>query len=264
MIDASVVRCHPNLNLTEQMKTEHMKIFNLLGATTATRKMQILEDFIVTWYGPRADSFGVDEVSLHELDLPMPLQRFYRFAGRWPARLPPTETGLEYFYTGAGYHHLLSTEEGNPVKLTHDGFIEFYMEHQGDWEILTKPGKKSHNVWLRGCWNGCPEELEHQLDPTTKLPMSLVDFLISHVLFTSLIEFPNNPIPDTESISNAFQEELKTAPKIWEAPNTEFPFSYGSFYQLPGFILACQFDGKIRIGTNHPWGLQRILDVLND
>lgn len=161
--------------------------FDFRNAKTTTRKMQLLEQFVRAWYGPRADSYGVPESVLQDLDLPMPLRRFYRFAGRWPARLPATETGLEYFYTGAGYHHLQPVDG---VKETHDGFIQFYMEYQGEWDILTKPGNRSTNVWLRGCWDGCPIELEDELFPTTELPFSLVDFLISHIFLPRSSSIP--------------------------------------------------------------------------
>ncbi|MEO1529536.1 MAG: hypothetical protein AAFX06_29280 [Planctomycetota bacterium] len=201
---------------------------------------------------------------MQDLDLPMPLRRFYEFAGRWTARLPSAETGLEYFYTGAGYHHLLPLESGNPVKQTHDGFIEFYTEYQGEWEILTKPGNRSDGIWLRGCWQGCPQELEHELYPTTRLPISLVDFLISHILFTSFIEFPNNLIPSGVSLENAIREELGPSSLIWEAPKTEFPICFGKFYQLPNCVFAWECEGKLRFGTNHPHAVRMILETLAD
>ena len=62
--------------------------FDLMGAESASERMQILLHFIEFWLGPRRPEYGESAEKLAALRLPMPLHVLYEFAGRWPRFYP--------------------------------------------------------------------------------------------------------------------------------------------------------------------------------
>ena len=151
--------------------------FNILAAQAASQRLDELERFIEYWYGPRKDSYGESEERLSRYPLPAPLRRFYAFAGRWP---PPPETAdaAEFFYSGAGGHHLQPLDY---VKVRQDGRLEFFMEYQGDWVGLTLPSEADPPVWLEGRFFE-DEEVDPRRTHTRLACDSLSRFLVTHCL----------------------------------------------------------------------------------
>ena len=57
----------------------------LMEARDAVSRMDALCEFIEFWLGPRQQSYGEPARALRARSLPMPLERLYEFAGRWPS-----------------------------------------------------------------------------------------------------------------------------------------------------------------------------------
>jgi hypothetical protein len=123
-------------------------MFRFLAATNAAERMSELERFVEFWYGPRRPEFGVPDTLTRYPTLPDPLRRFYAFAGRWPSL--DLRYDAEFFYTGAGGHHLLAPDAVGPAP---DGRLRFFMEYQGDWDGVTLPGERDPPVWISGRWD---------------------------------------------------------------------------------------------------------------
>jgi hypothetical protein len=62
--------------------------FDLMGAKSASERMQILLHFIEFWLGSRRLEYGESAEALAALRLPIPLRVLYEFAGRWPRFYP--------------------------------------------------------------------------------------------------------------------------------------------------------------------------------
>ncbi len=229
---------------------------DFLSARTTAKRMEMLERFIALWHGPRLECYGA--TGEMAAPLPKPLDRLYRFAGRWPS--PDSELD-SYFYQGAAYHHLQSPDG---VDLTSDGKLEFYMEYQGDWTLVTLPSKRDPPVWIRGSW--FDPETGDQIKGEQKLDIPLSACLINHVLLNTIQEMENSPCRILGELArDYFDEYRKQAVKIWEIPESGFPFWYsGDFYLLPNGILA--FDGGfsasgpegLKLYASRPRGVQRL------
>lgn len=220
--------------------------------------MEMLERFVTLWYGPRSEDYGATVET--ELPLPKPLDRLYRFAGHWPS---PESELVKCFYQGSAYHHLWSPDQ---IELTSDGKIKFYMEYQGDWTLVTLPDKRDPPVWIRGSW----------FDPDTgdeckgeqKLDISLSTCLVHHILINTIAETENSPCRVGGTLArDYFAEHQEQAVKIWELPDSGFPFWYtGEFYLLPDGILAFNgglySDESLSLYASRPRGIQRLCHVL--
>ena len=53
-------------------------------------RMLALEQFLERFLGPRGPEFGTPDAEIRRVQMPAPLQRFFRFAGRWPGQNPRT------------------------------------------------------------------------------------------------------------------------------------------------------------------------------
>src|SRR5688572_20354724 len=56
----------------------------LIPDSGADTRMGGLERFLERYLGPRRAEYGASEDELRSIEMPGPLQRFFRFAGRWP------------------------------------------------------------------------------------------------------------------------------------------------------------------------------------
>ena len=164
-------------------------MFRMIEAETAAERMSELERFIEWWYGPRKPEYGEPEDMLY--DLPGPLRRFYAFAGRWPS--PASDNGMEYFYTGAGGHHLQSLDMTSARRDL--GMLNFFIEYQGDWLGLSEHKGEDPPVWIEGPPEDVKEEEEEVDDrplALRKVSNSLSGFLITHTLMTTIYEHVNS------------------------------------------------------------------------
>jgi hypothetical protein len=58
----------------------------LIPDSTPDGRMAGLECFLERYLGPRQPEFGASEDEVRSIEMPAPLQRFFRFAGRWPGQ----------------------------------------------------------------------------------------------------------------------------------------------------------------------------------
>lgn len=62
----------------------------LIADSTTDARMAGLERFLERYLGPRRPEFGASEDELRSIEMPAPLEQFFRFAGRWPGHNPRT------------------------------------------------------------------------------------------------------------------------------------------------------------------------------
>src|SRR5262249_2317452 len=114
----------------------------------------------------------------------------------------PEPDGMEFFYTGAGGHHLHPLDH---VRQLPDGRLNFFMEYQGDWDGLTLPEGEDPSVWIEGDWDDpadeeCEDDQQEAGPPKSKkVCESLSKFLVTHCLMTTLYEGENSPCADSGS-----------------------------------------------------------------
>ena len=220
----------------------------------------MLERFIAMWHGPWIEDYGASVET--KFALPKPLDRLYRFAGRWPS---PESELVEFFYQGSAYHHLWSPDQ---IELTPDNKIKFYMEYQGDWTLVTLPDKRDPPVWIQGSW--FDQDTGDECEGERKLNISLSTCLINHVLLNTIAETENSPCRVSGDLArNYFTENQQQAVKIWEISEPGFPFWYsGDFYLLPDGILAFNgglfSDKGLSLYASRPRGIQRLCNVLRN
>jgi uncharacterized protein (TIGR02996 family) len=228
-------------------------LFHFLAATNARERMDELEHFIEFWYGPWKPEYGEPESRLRKLPLPYPLRRFYAFAGRWPA--PDPGHGMEFFYTGAGGHHLHDLDS---VKLQRKR-LDFFMEYQGDWDGWTLPDEDDPPVWIRGYWEedaGGQDDEEEGSEKTKQVSSSLSGFLVTHFLMTTLYEWENSPSRSYDERLGKWFRRSRDKTRIWTAEEGGCPSYEGVFYLFAGNILVHQSRSSYRFGALRPAGVK--------
>lgn len=240
-------------------------MFRFLEARDARERMDELERFLEFWYGPRSPQYGETQQQLRRFPLPEPLRRFHAFAGRWP---PPTPTdSLEFFYSGAGGHHLQPLDY---VKQRPDGRLDFFMEYQGDWQGLTLPTEADPPVWIEGSFNDDDEGLEGGDGPRPRIRIacaSLSKFLVTHCLLTSIYEDPNAPCSTYARPGSPLFTFVDANPGrvvlIWDCEGCRCPCYQGSVHLMKEGILVHKGMGYYRLGALRPEGI-KLLKTLID
>lgn len=116
----------------------------LLEASTASARMDALCDFIEFWIGPRQPTFGESVSALAKYALPMPLNRLYEFAGRWPNR----DHHRPYCVPAFSYQdNLVALEK---LKREADDKVVFLYENQAVWSCRTLTEGDDPPVWCYG------------------------------------------------------------------------------------------------------------------
>jgi hypothetical protein len=246
-------------------------LFNLYEARGPHERLTELGRFLEFWYGQRRSEYGESAERLGRLALPYPLRWFYAFAGRWPS--PESGHGMNYFYTGAGGHHLYDLDRVRPRP---DGRLKFFMEYQGGWGGLTLSSGDDPPVWIEGYWD---EPADDELDDDERDAMppkckqvseALSKFLVTHFLMTTAYERPNSPYPQASSqaIDTALADWLRkddgALERIWEAEPDGCPNYDGAFFLFHRHVLVHRSKrGFFKFGALHPEGveiLRRVLD----
>jgi hypothetical protein len=244
-------------------------LFGLLTAKDADERLTALERFIEFWYGPRRPEFGDPEAIVRSRELPGSLRRFHAFAGRWPA--PKPDGDLEFFYTGAGGHHLLPLSETGP---TSDGRLRFFMEYQGDWYGVTTPGEPDPPVWITGRWDdednsGEAEDVPRSQARTRRVSATLSEFLVTHCLMTTACEDGNGtnawaaPHAGDTSLADWFRRDRVHAELVWESQPSGCPNYDGTFYLLHGHVLVLDVGSRMLLfAALHPEGIELVRSVI--
>lgn len=159
----------------------------ILDATTESR-LSGLERFLERYLGPRQPEFGEPLENLRLIEMPEPLLRFYRFAGRWPGQNPDCPY-VNRFCMQDSLCSIQAQKWAAPLQVL-DGHLVFVVENQGVWVAATEPAGTDPPVWVS-------EESSHR-DPVLawrRLEKPLSHFLVSFVLQEILFECALSTVP---------------------------------------------------------------------
>jgi hypothetical protein len=166
------------------MSLEH-SVEQLIPDTTADARMAELERFLETYLGPRRPEFGSPEEDVRSAELPAPLARFFRFAGRWPGQNPRSP----YLNRFCMQDHLCSLLPNANVKWLQtlrmmDDRVIFLWENQGVWIAATERTGEDPPVWIT---EDCSHRSDRRVWRQLEKPLShfLVSFVLQELLFGS-------------------------------------------------------------------------------
>ncbi len=154
----------------------------LIQDSTSDSRMDGLEAFLQSYVGPRLENFGASEDDVQSLAMPKPLQRFYRFAGRWPGQNPHPPYANRFCMqdTLAG---IVANEYAPALRLMDDRLV-FVWENQGVWVASTEPQGIDPPVWIS---EDCSHRDERRVWRQLENPLThfLVSFILQELLFGS-------------------------------------------------------------------------------
>jgi hypothetical protein len=154
----------------------------LIPDTTPDARMAGLERFLERYFGSRRPEFGASEEEVRSVQMPAPLQRFFRFAGRWPGHNPETP-----FVNRFCMQDELCGIVGNryaPALRVMGGRLVFVWENQGVWVAATESAGVDPPVWITEvCSHREPQQVWRQLE--NPLSHFLVSFVLQEMMFGS-------------------------------------------------------------------------------
>jgi len=147
----------------------------IIPDTDTDARLTGLEQILQRYLGPRQPEFGTSEAELQSITMPMPLERFFRFAGRWPGQNPKTPYANRFCMQDT-----LCAIRPNlyaPTLELMDSRLLFVWENQGVWVAATDPAGADPPVWIS-------EDCSHRTAIRTwrRLDKPLSHFLVSFVL----------------------------------------------------------------------------------
>jgi hypothetical protein len=156
----------------------------IIPDTNTDARMTALEQFLQRYLGPRRPEFGEPENELQSTEMPAPLRRFFRFAGRWPGHNPRTPYANRFCIQdtlGA-----IRKKEHAPALQLIDNLLVFVWENQGVWVAATKQTGADPPVWIsENCSHRDAVREWRQLE--TPLSHFLVSFVLQELMFGSEI-----------------------------------------------------------------------------
>jgi hypothetical protein len=145
-------------------------------------RMAGLERFLERYLGPRRPEFGESDNELRSIEMPAPLSRFFRFAGRWPGQNPQSPN-VNRFCMQDTLCSIRSQGRARPLE-TMDDRLNFVYENQGVWIASTERAGADPPVWIS---EGCSHREPHRIWRRLENPLShfLVSFVLQEILFGS-------------------------------------------------------------------------------
>jgi hypothetical protein len=147
----------------------------LIPDTTTDARMAGLEAFLPRYLGPRRPEFGASDDEIASIEMPVPLQRFFRFAGRWPGHNPESPY-VNRFCVQDQLCSITASKWASPLRLLDDRLV-FVMENQGVWVAATDRAGDDPPVWIS---EDCSHRDARQVWRQLENPLS--HFLVSFVL----------------------------------------------------------------------------------
>ena len=147
----------------------------LIGDSTADARMSGLEHFLQRYLGQRRPEFGAAADELRSIEMPVPLQRLFSFAGRWPGNNP--QTPFVNRFCMQDELGTIAENERVPTLQTLDNRLVFVWENQSVWVAATECAGDDPPVWIS-------EECSHLKAQRVwrRLEKPLSHFLVSFVL----------------------------------------------------------------------------------
>ncbi len=143
-------------------------------------RMDGLEAFLDFFIGPRQPEFGCDVSDVKHVEMPSVLERFFRFAGRWPGHNPATP----YANCFCMQDTLCAIRKNvyAPTLEVMDELLIFVFENQGVWVAATEQSGVDPPVWIsENCSHREPIRQWNRLD--NPLSHFLVSFVLQEVMF---------------------------------------------------------------------------------
>ncbi|MFN3153353.1 hypothetical protein [Bremerella sp.] len=210
----------------------------LADATTARERMDALCEFIEFWLGTRQEEYSESMYDVESISLPMPLQRLYSFAGRWPG----FDKRLEQPFVVGAFACQDSLRPLSQLKLSDTGRVIFLDENQGCWVCSTLTEGDDPPVWCDGDFYLDDEPQQDEQMVCESLSRFLVTFVLQEILLGSRVCLVD------DGLSEQFEADKDQATIVWE----NGPYVYGShavFYLWNG-VLVANLWGSYSFGAN--------------
>lgn len=141
-----------------------------------------LERFLQRYLGSRRPEFGAPEDEVRSIEMPAPLQRFFKYAGRWPGH-NPRKPFANRFCIQDMLCATRAEEYAPPLQLI-DNLLVFVWENQGVWVAATERTGADPPVWIsENCSHREPVKAWRQLE--NPLSHFLVSFALQEAMFGS-------------------------------------------------------------------------------
>jgi hypothetical protein len=205
----------------------------IIPDTTTDARMSGLENFLERYLGPRRPEYGETEEELAAIEMPDPLRRFFRFAGRWPH-----SAGANPFCVQDSLCELRNETYIPPLSVL-DGRLIFVMENQGVWVAATERSGEDPPVWIA-------EEYEND-DPNRdwcKLEKPLSHFLVSFALQEVL--FGSEVLGSAAGALEKFESAGLDCTPLWIDGEYAWDFFRTSYFLIDGRLLL----GRVRRGED--------------
>lgn len=234
--------------------------FAALQSKDASVRMSGLEEFLTFALGVRQETFGESDAVLVGRRMPIPLRRFYRFAGRWPSPYPERspvcfETPEEgFFYCGIQGPHLATPDV---LRESPEGRLAVFYEQSGNWTAFTDAEGDDPEVWLSGYVGS------GHLEVPTPTGETLSGWLVTHCLVALAWELGNHLCSGTvlsqigaatqrkreTGLTEWYNREARYARLLWEAKENPCSELRGSFYLFRNSILVHDCRDSLRFAA---------------
>jgi hypothetical protein len=216
--------------------------FDLMGAESASERMQTLLQFIEYWLGPRRPEYGEPAEALAALRLPRPLHVLYEFAGRWP-RFYPLPNYEPWNHALAHQDHLKKLDR---LQFAGNDRLIFVDENQGVWECSTLTHGDDPPVWcIEDRWS------KQERLACSSLSTFLVSFVLQELMFGSRLALSD------KGIERMFAETQQEATVLWR----DGPYVLGNRHNFAlwnGLLVGVLYDSHWFAANN-----EQTLDFLD-
>jgi hypothetical protein len=219
--------------------------------------MTALEQFLQRYLGPWRPEFGEPAVELQSIEMPAPLRRFFRFAGRWPGHNPRTPYANRFCMQdklGA-----IRKKEYAPALQLMDNLLVFVWENQGVWVAATEQTGADPPVWIS-------ENCSHRYDAIKEwrqLDMPLSHFLVSFVL--QELMFGSEILGVASGALAKFKESGVRVEPVWMKGEYAGDIDRPSYFFAGEHFLARhapnEGDGDDWYGCNSPTGGEFLISL---
>lgn len=228
----------------------------IIPDTTTDARMAALEQFLQRYLGPRRPEFGTPEDDVQSIEMPAPLRRFFRFAGRWPGHNPRTPYANRFCMQDSLC--AIREKEYAPALQLMDNLLVFVWENQGVWVAATERTGIDAPVWIS-------ENCSHRnaVKEWRRLEKPLSHFLVSFVL--QEVMFGSEILAVAPGALARFEEAgVKTEP-VWISGEYTWGIDRPSYF-LAGehFLVRCasdEADGDDWYGCNSSTGAQMLTSL---
>lgn len=156
----------------------------IIPDSTSDARMDGLERFLQRYLGSRQPEFGTPEEDLRSIEMPDPLLRFFRFAGRWPGHNPRAPYANRFCMQDR-LGGIRTMDYALALEVMDDRLI-FVRENQGGWVAATERIGVDPPVWVsENCSHWDPVREWRRLE--NPLSHFLVSFVLQEVMFGSEI-----------------------------------------------------------------------------